>query len=618
MSGITGIFYRNGQDIDPALIKKMNNKISHRGPDGSAVWFEGSIALGHQMLYTTQESLKENLPFHDEKTRLTITADARIDNRTELSEKLNIKDTSDVSDSYFILKSYEKWGENCPEYLLGDFAFVIWNDNENKVFCARDHAGIRPFYYYISDEIFAFASEIKSLFCISKIPHNINEFRIALHLIPNQDKQMSFYEKILRLPAANSMIISNQNFNTKEYWELDPNLEIKLDSDEEYVKKFLEIFTECIKCRLRSHFPIGFELSGGLDSSSIVCATKKILNDNNQFSDINTFSRTYKNIPKSDESYFINEVVNLGGIKPHFFNADQIPLLSQMDEVLSFYDEPIDVPIIAHTWSFYKKIQNEKIRVLFRGLGGDSTLFVFPSFNYLKELAITFHWIKLYKETKNYSKKYNETQFKVIKNLISLLIPSSIKRIIGFINNTKERSSYDVLNKELVERLNIKASIITTTSRGSNPKQIHYSMICLPGHQNSLESVNQLSSAFSIETVCPYYDKRLIEFCYAIPSTQKFKNGLGRMIIRRAMKNVLPEKVRLRYSKSTYGSVIEKNFSSFKEEYMNNLSDEIIKDFVDMEYIHKLSKKDKLLAWDMPDIMRVIFLKLWLEKNEKN
>jgi asparagine synthase (glutamine-hydrolysing) len=148
MSAITGIFNRNGLEVKPELMKKMNNRLSHRGLDGSGIYCNGPVAMGHQMLKTTPESLHEKLPFHDEKTGLTITADARIDNRQELSEKLGISDRVDVPDSYFILKSYQTWGDKCPEELIGEFAFVIWDEINESLFCARDHIGVKPFYYY--------------------------------------------------------------------------------------------------------------------------------------------------------------------------------------------------------------------------------------------------------------------------------------------------------------------------------------------------------------------------------------------------------------------------------------------------------------------------------------
>lgn len=183
MSGIIGIFRRDGRDVDPADIKKMNDKIAHRGPDGSRVWCEGPVAFGHQMLHTTQESLHEILPFEDEESGLVITADARIDNRKDLAPQLGIEDNEHVSDSYFILKAYEKWGEKCPEELLGDFAFAIWDKNKEQLFCARDHMGVKPFYYYLSEDLFVFGTEIKSILSIDNVSSKLNEKRLALFLM---------------------------------------------------------------------------------------------------------------------------------------------------------------------------------------------------------------------------------------------------------------------------------------------------------------------------------------------------------------------------------------------------------------------------------------------------
>ena len=167
MSAITGIFYRNGRNVNYDQIKKMNDSISHRGKDGSGVWIEGSVALGHQMLHTTQESLLEKLPFKDETSGMVITADARIDNRTELALVLKLENNEKVPDSTFILKAYQKWGEMCPDKLLGDFAFAIWDPYKKQLFCARDHMGVKPFYYYLSDDALFFATEIKAFFTMN-------------------------------------------------------------------------------------------------------------------------------------------------------------------------------------------------------------------------------------------------------------------------------------------------------------------------------------------------------------------------------------------------------------------------------------------------------------------
>ena len=246
------------------------------------------------MLWTTPESLYEELPF--EKDGLVITADARIDNRKELSKELGIQDKENIPDSYFILMAYKRWNEECLDKLLGDFAFAIWDKNLDKLFCARDHMGVKPFYYYLSDDLFVFGTEIKAIFTFTEIPIKLNEKKLALFFMKDiMDKELTFYEDIKCLPAAHNLTVNKHKIVLKTYWELNPNSEIIMDSEEDYVEAFLEIFVEAVRCRLRSSVPIGFELSGGLDSSSIVCTVKEILFEEQKMDAIKTFSNVYEN-----------------------------------------------------------------------------------------------------------------------------------------------------------------------------------------------------------------------------------------------------------------------------------------------------------------------------------
>ena len=333
MSAITGIFYRNGSKVSYNQIKRMNDLLHHRGPDGSKIYFEDSVGFGHQMLKTTLESINEILPF--EEDNLIITADARIDNRKELSEKLSIEDKVENSDSYFVLKSYQKWGENCPDKLLGDFTFVIWDKEKQIIFCARDHMGVKPFYYYLSDDVFFFSTEIKSILINQEVPRELNELKIAYHLIPlTTDRKSTFYKYVHILPAAHRFIISSEDYSVSNYWQLDCNLNFSADSEEEYYKRFREIFEESIRCRMRSNYKIGFELSGGLDSSSVICMAKKILNNENI--KIESFSNVFKKFKEVDESYYINKVINSDGFNPHYINSDNISPLKDIENIFEF------------------------------------------------------------------------------------------------------------------------------------------------------------------------------------------------------------------------------------------------------------------------------------------
>ena len=165
MSGISGIFRRDGLSLSPEELQITTSPMTHRGPDGIHAWTSGPIGLTHLMLWTTPESLLEKMPAKNSTGNLVITADARIDNRDELTLLLGWQGRSieKITDSEFILGAYETWGEDCVNRLVGDFAFAIWDQNQQTLFCARDHMGVKPFYYYQSTNCFAFASEIKGL-----------------------------------------------------------------------------------------------------------------------------------------------------------------------------------------------------------------------------------------------------------------------------------------------------------------------------------------------------------------------------------------------------------------------------------------------------------------------
>ncbi|MDI6723996.1 MAG: lasso peptide isopeptide bond-forming cyclase [Methanobacterium sp.] len=632
MSAITGIFYRDGRKVDPELIKKMNDRLSHRGPDGSDTWCEGSVALGHQMLWTTPESLHEKLPF--EESGLVITADARIDNRKELSKELDIEDKEDVSDSYFILKSYEKWGEKCPEHLLGDFAFAIWDKNKEKLFCARDHMGVKPFYYYLDDEMFVFGTEIKALFCVQGVPNQVNDLKVAFHLMTViTDKKFTFYDGIYSLTAANSLIINPDSDKKKNYWELNFDSKIFMESDDEYIKAFQKIFTDAIKCRMRSAYPLGFELSGGLDSSSVVCMAKKILTENDYgFTRINTFSMVFDDFPQVDERDYIKEVLNIGNINNNFTSGDKINPFENFETILWHQDQPFFTPNIAILWDMYKKMEKNKIRVLLGGSGGDEI--VSHGNNYIRELALSLQLKKLMREIRGSSEHSKKSISKLFYYEVFLfLIPYKIKNFGKKLNSIFKVKSNEnsILNIDFENKLggidylkSFKASLIL--SKTKTARQYHYFVINRISHQYTMEMQDRIASAYQIEPRYPFFDKRLVEFCYSIPNNMKYRYGWDRYIQRIALNDILPRKIQWRPSKKLFGPVLERNLLFEKDLlveifYENN---EVINDYVNLDiikdqyYKYSSTTEEKSLKdiWQITyNIWLVAFLYLWLKCN---
>jgi len=614
MSAITGIFSRDGCPVSLELIKRMNNSLSQRGPDGSGIWFDGPVALGHQMLHTTPESINEKLPFEDPETGLVITADARIDNRAELAPLLGLDNVKDVSDSLYILNAYHKWGEKCPEKLLGDFAFVIWNPKKEQLFCARDHMGIKPFYYYLSDDNFFFATELKALLTNSEVSLCFNELKIAYHLMNIPDKNATFYNNILSLIASHSITISKNYHKVNEFWKLDPESEIVMDSNEEYIQAFKKIFTESIRCRLRSVFPIGFELSGGLDSSSIVCTSRLLYNKYSPSKSINTFSFIFDDFANCDERYYINKVVEEDGFNPHYVNADKINPLGEIETIMRNQDQPFFSPNIAIIWNLYKEMQNNKIRINISGLDGDSVISYGQ--NYLKELAITLKWNKLIKEIRTFSKNQNLSSFDVFnEKVVFKLIPHHIKKILA-----TNKSDARILNKNFSNKINAGECLdnlkLIPRNQANTPKKYHYYILNPFTHKEGLEMGDRLNAEFSMEPRYPFYDKRLVEFCYAIPTEMKFKDGWGRYIQRKAMDNILPPEIQWRLKKTDFRPVFEKNLLSFGRTYLDKMvyGRGILEDYVDLDELEEIYHNYKLgsIGSDLIVLWLVTTLYFWL------
>ncbi len=622
MGAIVGIFNRNGHEVDINHIKRMNNCISYIGKDGSAILNKGSIAFGHQMLHTTKESMSENLPFYDKSSRLIITADARIDNRDELSKHLNIENNYKVSDSFYILKSYQKWGENCTDKIIGDFAFAIWDINNDQLFCARDHVGVKPFYYYVDEKIFLFSTEIKSLITNPLVNYSLNEKKAAYYLLGSyDDREITFYNNISRLPAANRLIVTDDTFELIKYWSLDYNKKINLDSENEYFTSFRKIFNNAVKVRLRSAFPVGAMLSGGLDSSSIVCTARNMLMKNNNSYPLKTFSLIFDNTPEGDEREFINHVIKKGFIQPIFINADNYSPVFDNNPILWNNDEPNRAFNLYYDYLLDEAANKNSIRILLDGLGGDSTV------SHGKGLVVDYlnnnNFKKAFNEINCTSKRLQQNKTKLFVNELILTCPDSF--LIKFLNNNILKNNRNILNHDFQEYINEHYELLSKNkivNLSDKAKEYHFNMLNSGLIQHTFEEINKITTYFNVEQRYPFYDVNLLEFCLAVPSEIKRKYGWDRFLMRQAMNEVLPKEIQWRENKKTGINSNIKNFISHDSKFIDAVlnDNEIIQKYVDIDLLQKLWEdvkknqrpKEFFLLWNG------ISLALWLNQSNLN
>lgn len=583
MSGISGIFYRDGSLVDRNLIKKMNQSIAHRGRDGSQVIVEGSLGLGHQMLWTTPESLQEKLPLSWK--RYIITADARIDNRAELSAILNLEDSEHISDSFFILKAYQKWGEECTQHLLGDFAFALYDLDRENLFCARDHMGVKPFFYYIDNDIMLFASEIKAIKQVLKNKPSINPLAIAQHLAGyHDDLEITFFEKIYRLAPANQISLNDKEFFKKEYWKLDPSLELPPQTAAEYEEQFLEIFKEAVQCRLRSAFPLGSTLSGGLDSVSVLCTAKLLSEENDP---LYTYSLIFPDVTEVDESFYINAVLEEIDVEANLIRGDNVSPLFKINDRFWLRDSPTVGPNSFLDMNLYQNIYEDGVRILLSGLDGNNV--ISNPYNYISELFFNLKFNKMHQEIKSLSQRLERNYGYYLKRYI---LPHFIPKFFKNRENPSHiiKKSFSKDNEFIFEK--------NVSKKFKTLKEAHYSQLTQGVIQLMLEEWESIGSTFSVEPRHPFFDKRMVEFCYGLPPDQKLKNGWDRYILRRVMENIVPKKVQWRRSKSNLSPNFKRSLLLFEEETLEKIvhdTNSNLSKYVDLNKLKKvyLSFKDE-------------------------
>lgn len=570
MSGVIwGIIQMDNKGLSLNLGKSMMDKLGLYKLDKVDYISNKNVFMGCGIQYITRESRHETLPAYDEGRDLIITADAIIDNREELFDIFKISKDSrrDVTDSQLIIMSYEKWGQDCPKYLVGDFAFAIWDKKKQELFCARDHVGKRTFYYHYSNNIFAFCTLMKPLFKVYNKRVELNErwitdFLAMTSVIHECECNETVYQGIYQLLPAYTCTISRIKFEKNQYWnpvkELVP---LKLKSDEEYDEAFKKVFFEAVHCRLRSDSDIGIMLSGGLDSGSVACiAAKKLLEKDKQLYAFSSIPmREFKDkTPKrviADESEYIEAIREYSGnIDVTYCRSEGNHSLKDIEWFVDVFEQPYK--IVENTfWSndIAKHSSEKGCKVLLDGQYGNFTI----SYGDFLVHALTLYrgrkLITLVKEIYGYRKLYKVRPYRIYKAVIKAVMPYKIAKFINHKRNREfDRFEKSPVNIHLLEKWNIESrfdekQLQVKTQKYLDLNEIHNLvlnpvMLCQAGALETKEAL-----VHGILKRDPTRDKRVIEFCLSLPSDQFVRNGKERYLIRRSMNGIIPDKVRLNF-----------------------------------------------------------------------
>jgi asparagine synthase (glutamine-hydrolysing) len=481
-----------------------------------------------------------------------ICSDCRIDNKEELEKSLSIND-SNPSDDELILSAYKTWGDKCTEFLLGDFAFAIWDKKNKKLFCGRDHFGLKPFFFYHKDDTFVFSSEISTILSQTDLKFTIDEQYIAdtISIVKSEKNRTSFSE-IKKLLPAHNLIFQNNTIKIEEYWKLKPQETLTLPEDE-IIEHFKFLIIESIRCRLNTDEIIGAELSGGLDSSTIAACA-------NQFTQLKTFSHVLpenkigKIHPFKDEKEQIGLVCNFVKINNEYIYSEENGILDALNNNLSDLEFIPQQNFGIFSDSLYKKANQKGVSVLLSGFGGDEVI-TSKAALYLQELASNSNWKELFIDLTNQDIPWYKAYKRFVKYFMQAKIPFLYKAF-ALINKQKPwwYEKYDQLafDNNFGSKMKIKERYFSSfeNSKPSSTQEQNIERITHAHVSQRLEYCSLAARKQGLEYRYPFFDRRLIEFYLSIPPRLKARNGIKRYAIRKAMEGLLPTEIQWREDKS--------------------------------------------------------------------
>ena len=560
MSGIVGILNLNGSPVDSRLLTRMTDALAHRGPDGIGYWAKDGVGMGHLMFCTTPEAEYEKQPWTDESGKVCLAFDGRIDNRKELTDALNSKGfhLRNDTDAEIVLQSYLLWQELCAEKIIGDFAFAIWDGRKRRLYCARDIFGIRPLFYYYDGTRFVWGSEIHQFFVDIRIPKEPNEGRIGefLTALPKPGEE-TLFRGIYRLPIAHYMVVGRKGLTKVRYWNINPDRHVKYSNDDEYAEHFLQVFNEAVLCRLRSNGPVGAELSGGLDSSSVVSVTQSLLKQGKaKISKFETFSQVFPGL-ECDESTYIHDVINKWGLQSNLGPVNPVELEVYTDisrRSLDFPDHPVaDICNWNSSWWAHGK----GFKVMLTGVDGDS---VFGAgLAHYTDLLRSGRWYELagaINEDRKADFLVSNPLFALFKYGLKPLIPQSLRTGVKRTFYKQEKLIH--IDPKFAESIHLRERML---SKSKFPK-IRYAQrpfydIMIDGwNVKCYETTSRMQAWLGYENRHPILDRRLVEFCLALPYEQRRRGNKNRYILRNAMKGLLPESVKNREDKGGFSHML--------------------------------------------------------------
>jgi asparagine synthase (glutamine-hydrolysing) len=595
MSGFAGVFHLDGAPVDRAWLETMAEFLAFRGPDRSQIWINGNAGLCHTLLRTRAE--------HDNRPQITsvdgnvwITGDVRIDDRETLFAKLSVPSEilKNAGSAELVLHAYAKWGEACVEHLLGDFSFVIWDAQRQRVFAARDQLGVKPFFYAQVGQCLLVSNTLDCIRQIPIVPSEFNEHAIGDFLIfgENRNPAITFFAAIQRLPVAHRLVAEAGSLQTKRYWTLPIDEPVYYKHANDYVDRFRELLHVAVRDRLPDG-PLGIFMSGGLDSPALAAVSVQL------GAATTAFTSVYDRLIPDEERYYASLVADYLHI-PIVYNVRDDELWGwEAGSVPMHTPEPLNDPFGLVASRNYANEISAQARVFFLGDGPDAAL-LYEWKPHLTWLAGQRRWNRLFRDF-------------ILDFALFPRIPL-LHRLPRMWRERKNNqpdwytpSFPEWINSEFEARLQLRErwEEIAAAEPPQHPIRIGaYASFAGDFPMGGAESCDAGSTGVAADFRHPLWDLRLLRFLLAVPTMPWCRE---KYLVRVALQGLLPEPVRKRPKAPLAGLPYLMRARSAEQPQLRPVTGMV--HYVELEKIPKWPGRNRE---DVDFILRVTGLHYWL------
>lgn len=563
------------QQVDESLLRSMSDRIAHRGPDDHGYFCRGPIGLAHRRLSIIDLSPAGHQPMANKAETIWIAFNGEIYNFQELRTDLERSGRTFLThtDTEVIIALYEKYGEDCLQYLRGMFAFALWDEPKQKLFLARDRVGKKPLKYYLNDEMIVFGSELKAFFADPSVPREADNVAIHHYLsfqyVPSP---MTGFGGIKKLPPAHYMTIQNGVVKMQRYWDLS-YISQEQRSEGEWNSMILQELETAVRLRMISDVPIGAFLSGGVDSSAVVAMMAKLSSR-----PVKTFSIGFPE-ESHNELPYAKKVAEIFGTEHTEFVVEP-HALDVLPKLVYHYEEPYADSSAVPTY-YVSQLTRKHVTVVLNGDGGDENFAGYGRYN-VQKFAAMYDRVPaiirrqlIHKSTVLAAKLFKTTFFDRAQRFSSSFSDGRARRYLEYI------CYFNELQKHLLYTTSFAAKVSGHDSRdlveqyfltsGTNDPVDQALSVDFRSYlpDDLLVKVDIASMAVALEGRSPLLDHKFLEMTSKIPSSLKIRGGEKKYIFKKALENILPKEILYR-KKMGFGVPIEHWFRGELKGYVRD------------------------------------------------